>query len=176
MTAVQNPDAPSTQHDRIIAFYQEVATYVKQAAQGRAALIQAMAQTNLAKKDADTNAQRSIQNQVAQIERVTNVAETAVLDRTKKLTLASAESLLGDIEARLQHHAELVKQAKSMAAQIELADAMGEFAEGAPSGMTRADADVQVAAVEARVQKQLDLAEALIPVTAPAAQSSIILL
>lgn len=149
-------------HDRIVKFYTELSTIVQQAQQGKQALIQGATQRELATKDADTNAQKQIDAQIVHLKRVTEVAEKAAIEKSKRSSLHQAKDLLDKIQARLENHGELLKALSTMEAQFELAVAMGEFDEG-KGGMTRADAEQQLAIVRTRVEKALELAHDQVP-------------
>lgn len=157
---MSNPNADK--QERILKYYQELATFAQQANQGKTALTQAKAQIELAKADADLNAQKQLAQQVAHIERITTVATKMATEKANRPDLAGVEDLLGQIEARLSHYGELLKETRMMDAQFELAVSMGEFAEGAP-GATRADVEAQIAQAKAKATKQLELADALVP-------------
>ena len=155
------PSMTATQ-DRVLQFYQEVATYAQQANQGRTAQAQGEAQIKLAAADADTSAQTQIKQKLAHIKRVTEVALKLATETANRKDLAGVEELLGEIESRLANYGDIIKSLRAMEAQFELAIAMGEFAEGAP-GATRAEVEAQIAAVRGKAEKQLELAAALIP-------------
>lgn len=155
----------SAQYDkqqRVLAFYQELATLTQQATKGQQALTSAGAQADLAKADADGQAQQAIKQQVVNIKRVTDLAIKLATEKAKRDDLEGVERLLGQLEARLENYGNIQKELRNMEAQFELAAAMGEFAEGA-AGLSRGDAETMIAQIRERGEKQLQLADDLVP-------------
>lgn len=93
-------------------------------------------------------------------EQITTAYEacTALIERKAGVAASRAEDLIQSIEARLQAHAELVREVKLMEAHFEMAVATGEFAEG-----ERAAAEESLGESRQRVALQLQKAADLVP-------------
>lgn len=146
---------------RIVGWYQELGTMVKEAnkLQGLISSMRAQAQLHSDNKENLAQITKSKEEMTKALDKVTAIA----CEKGNRTNLASAEELLGQIEARLGQLDELQREVRTAEAQFELAVAMGEFDNGAP-GMTRADAEKQIGAMRARADKQLELVDQLVPV------------
>lgn len=146
---------------RIIGWYQELGTMVKEANKLQGLVSQMRAQGQL-HKDNKENLAQVVKNKDEMVKALDGVTKVAC-EKANRNTLASCEELLGQIEARLSQLDDLQRAARSAHAQLELAAAMGDFDDGKP-GMTRAEAEKQIEEIKQRANKQLELIDQLIPV------------
>jgi hypothetical protein len=147
--------------ERIVKFYTTLATYVKEINKAKQVLIGLDAQGEMHRGNKTILDQ--IGEQRKQVIKVQDSAQKLAIDYSNRRDLAGAEDLLAQLEARISGHEQITKGYHDMQASFELAVSMGEFAADVP-GMTRADAESQIAAVKERGEKQLELANQLIPV------------
>jgi hypothetical protein len=146
--------------ERIVKFYTTLATYVKENNKAKQILHGLDAQGEIHRGNKKVLEQ--IAEQRKQAIQVKDVTEKLAVEYAGSRNMATTEELLSDLEARISQHETLNKGLNEMEAQFELAVSMGEFDETVP-GMTRADAEKQITSVRERAEKQLALADALIP-------------
>lgn len=152
--------------DRIVKFYTTLATYVKENNKAKQILYGLDAQGEIHRGNAKVLEQ--IAEQRKQSIKVQDVTQKLAVDYASTRDMAAAEGLLNDLEARINGYEQIQKGLNEMEASFELAVSLGDFDDGTP-GMTRADAEKQISSVRERGDKQLALADQLIP-----ARSSII--
>src|SRR4051812_30830618 len=146
--------------ERIVKFYTTLATYVKENNKAKQVLYGLDAQGEIHRGNKKVLEQ--IAEQRKQAIQVKDVTEKLAVEYSGSRNIAATEELLSDLEARISGHESLNKGLNDMEAQFELAVSLGEFAEGV-SGLSRADAEKQIIAVRERTEKQLSLADALVP-------------
>lgn len=146
--------------ERIVKFYTTLATYVKEVNKCKQMLHGLDAQGEIHR--GNKKALEQMAEQRKQVIQVLDVAQKLAIEYASKRDMAQTEELLTDVEARISGHEQISKSLNEMEASFELAVSMGEFDDGA-QGMTRADAEQQISSVRLRGEKQLELADQLVP-------------
>lgn len=120
-------------------------------------MAESKAALELSSETGNTTQMEQIQRSREQLTSVYDAC-TALIERKCGVAAARAEDLVQSIEARLQAHAELVREVKLMEAHFEMAVATGEFAAD-----ERVEAEKSLTESRARVALQLEKAADLIP-------------
>jgi hypothetical protein len=143
---------------RVLKYYHGLATLVKKANEMNMMLTRLEAEEKLVFKDTKTT--EMVQRQRTEIRSILEKATTESLEMSHASSLENAERLCGQLESRVNSLDDLQKAIRDFETQLELALSMDDFASNTEG---RARAEEQLPALRARFDKQLELADNLIP-------------
>lgn len=152
----------SAQYDRlqrILKYFQQLATFVRKANEIRTALARLDSESQLMPMDGDTT--HRVNQQRLAMTQVLSAAETKAIELAKRATFEDAEQLVQELEARLGSAEEIQQGIRAYEAQLELAATLDSF----ESLDERRQAEAKLDALRDRYRTQLELADAKVPVT-----------
>lgn len=148
--------------DRILSYARELSTLNSRAVEITSMMDALNAQLAVAKaKSATEEAAKIISTRTEATNELTTVTKVAT-DKANRKDLAGVQRLLAQLEVRLDEHRRYEREYLTVEAQFEMAVAIGEFA-NEDAAQSRAEVEAVVNRARERMEKQLELASALVP-------------